>query len=611
MGRRDMIDFFAQQERALTRSRWIAAAFAGSFFAVSLLLAVSTLYALAYAAEWGQIEALHHPHLLVTLSLLMPLLVLGGAALPLGLEMSHGLGAFLRSLGGHSLQEEANPQLRRLLSEILEEMSIASGIPPPELFLIDEKGINACSLGWSRHQAVIGLTRGAACRLSRDELQAVIAHEFSHLLHGDVRLNTRMLLWMAALEGCYPLGRKMLLGLFRRPPPGLAPLWIWMRILPFFLLGLICTALGALGRLLARVLQTAACRDRELVADATAIQLTRNPDGLKGAFLALGRNSLRARLSHSAFDALAHMLFADPKVYLFSEIFATHPPLADRIRATDPQWNGQFPDQPPPHRRFDKPDVIPEFLQAPAAETAAPAPALPAAQQTQSLGLLLRLFLSEETFTAHQQMDLIFSALPDISPEVSSWRNTWPSIPPERRLQLLELSLPALRDRPEDERHTLSHLLQQLVSCDGKLDMMELALLAETGRILSPSPPRHRPVRLSDHDAVILLLAGLAHMGNPDPDMAARCFRAGLPPLSGLFHRAETAPLPPAPLEITAMQSACEALATLSPTHQRRIFDACVAVVRANGQETTEETLALRWVAALLNLPVAFPGAAA
>jgi Zn-dependent protease with chaperone function len=228
------------------------------------------------------------------------------------------------------------------LLNVVEEMALASGTPTPPVYLMDrEDGINAFAAGFSPNDAVIGVTRGTATRLDRDELQGVIAHEFSHILNGDMRLNLRL---MGLLHGILIIG---MLGYFilrmsffsqgrRRSRDGKDGV-------PIVVIGAGLAVIGFAGTFFGNLIKAAVSRQREFLADASAVQFTRHPDGIAGALKKIGGFAQGSSIENPNAPIASHMFFGRATSG-FNAMFATHPPLAERIRRVDPSWDGEFPE---------------------------------------------------------------------------------------------------------------------------------------------------------------------------------------------------------------------------------------------------------------------------
>lgn len=253
-------------------------------------------------------------------------------------SLSKGGRVVAESLGGRLLATNADdPQERRLLN-IVEEIALASGIPSPPVYLLDnERGINAFAAGLSYEDAVIGVTRGALERLNREQLQGVIAHEFSHILNGDMLLNMKLLAVLHGILMINEAGRTIMRHSSRRS---------YSRSRRdvnggFFVFGLCLFVIGWLGQFFGDLIKSAVSRQREFLADASAVQFTRNPDGIGSALQVIGGYSAKSVIQHSASHEVGHLFFSSAYTNFLS-LFATHPPLEDRIRRVLPRWNGRF-----------------------------------------------------------------------------------------------------------------------------------------------------------------------------------------------------------------------------------------------------------------------------
>ncbi len=233
-------------------------------------------------------------------------------------------------LGGTRVGADTTDPLKRRLRNVVEEMAIASGVPVPQVYVLErEAGINAFAAGYSPANAAIAVTRGALVNLNRDELQGVIAHEFSHVLNGDMRLSTRLIGLLFGLTVIAMIARTIL----RLAPRGGGGRKGGGGILVIFLAALVVLALGWIGLFFGRLIQAAVSRHRESLADASAVQFTRDPQGLRNALVKIGALGAGSRFADADAEEVAHLLFAEG----IGRAFATHPPLVERIREIDPQ----------------------------------------------------------------------------------------------------------------------------------------------------------------------------------------------------------------------------------------------------------------------------------
>ena len=255
--------------------------------------------------------------------------VMGGSLLKIN-ELSHGGRALAMRMGGRQVGANAAEPDQRKLMNVVEEMAIASGVPVPAVFVLEEEGgINAFAAGHSTSDAAIGVSRGCIQLLTRDELQGVIAHEFSHILNGDMRLNMRLIGWVFGILCLTIIGKLLLRSRGRKNP---APV-----------IGLVLVVVGFIGVFFGRLIQSAVSRQREFLADASAVQFTRNPGGLAGALKKIGGLSGGSRLSTEYADEAGHLFFGNALSEGWFSLWSTHPPLQERIRRIDPGFDGTFP----------------------------------------------------------------------------------------------------------------------------------------------------------------------------------------------------------------------------------------------------------------------------
>ncbi|WP_439133206.1 M48 family metallopeptidase [Pseudomaricurvus sp.] len=257
------------------------------------------------------------------------------------MQLSGGGEKVAESLGGRRLQPNTADADERKLLNVVEEMAIASGTPVPPVFLLDEDGINAFAAGYDANDAVIGVTRGCMKLLNREQLQGVIAHEFSHILHGDMRINIRLIgilhgILIIGLLGSILLRSGMYSQGFSsrrdKDNSGIAMLG----------LGLGLVILGYAGTFFGKWIKAAVSRQREFLADASAVQFTRNPDGISQALQKIGGFSHAAEIRHPNAEEYSHMYFGEAILSSMNSLMATHPPLETRIKRIDPNWNGEY-----------------------------------------------------------------------------------------------------------------------------------------------------------------------------------------------------------------------------------------------------------------------------
>ncbi len=339
------MDFFQRQDSARRRTRWLVVYFAGAILGLAC-----TFYIIALPPYFhGNPEAvgsLWHPELFqVVVSVVLIIVALG--SLIKAIKLRKGGNAIALALGGRPLTAPATDPDERELQNIVEEMSIASGVPVPASYVLDrEPGINAFAAGFRPEDAVIGVTKGAMQFLTRDELQGVIAHEFSHILNGDMRLNLRLVAWLQGILWIAIAGKGLLEGARRCVPwksesddlkkAGLGLFFFGSAV------GVIIYGLGSVGLFFGHLIKSAVARQREFLADAAAVQFTRNPTGLANALKKIGGLANGSRIRSPLAEEASHMFFGNGLGNSWFGIFATHPSLKKRIKLLDPNFDGRF-----------------------------------------------------------------------------------------------------------------------------------------------------------------------------------------------------------------------------------------------------------------------------
>lgn len=330
------MDFFQAQDLARRKTWRLVLLFALALISLMVITNVLVMVTLGLTStEAGDELAISEiePGLFVAISIAVVAVVGFGSAYKIaslrggGARVAESLGARLLVPGSGDIHEQ------RVLN-IVEEMAIASSTPVPPVYLMEEDAINAFAAGFSPADAVVGVTRGAITKLQREELQGVIAHEFSHILNGDMRLNIRLI---GLLHGILVLG---IMGYYLMRTAGVSRRGKNGNGIIFLGLGLI--VIGAAGTFFGNLIKAAVSRQREYLADASAVQFTRSSDGIAGALKRIGGDQVGSKLSNPGAAEISHALFSQGVSTSFAALFATHPPLSQRIERLQPQWNGEF-----------------------------------------------------------------------------------------------------------------------------------------------------------------------------------------------------------------------------------------------------------------------------
>ncbi len=330
------MDFFARQAATRRQSRWMVFLFIIAVIAIVIAidLVVVTTVAVLSLEDGGLLASedlsLTRYPIAVVVSTIVVLGTIGISSLVRTVTLAAGGGKVAEQLGGTRVSADTTDPLRRRLRNVVEEMAIASGVPVPQVYVLDrEAGINAFAAGYSPANAAIAVTRGALVHLNRDELQGVIAHEFSHVLNGDMRLSTRLIGLLFGLTVIAMIARTILRfsprSSGRKSGGGLAVIYV---------AALVVLVLGWIGLFFGRLIQAAVSRNRESLADASAVQFTRDPGGLRNALVKIGAWGAGSRFADADAEEVAHLLFAEG----IGRVFSTHPPILERIREIDPSF---------------------------------------------------------------------------------------------------------------------------------------------------------------------------------------------------------------------------------------------------------------------------------
>jgi Zn-dependent protease with chaperone function len=334
------VDFFEHQEVARKNTTRLIVLFAVAVAAIAFLIYGLVLFIAAVKLHMP-FDSWWQPRIFVP-CLFGTLFMIGGGSLWKIHQIGKG-GAFIAErVGGRRVDPASTDPYERRILNVVEEMAVASGTPVPPVYVLDhERGINAFAAGRTVNDAVIGVTAGATQVLDRDELQGMIAHEFSHILNGDMWLNLELIGIVHGIELIGLVGRMLIRttprsGRRRGKHNGVA-----------IGLGLALMAIGGIGSVCGRLIRLGVSRQREYLADAAAVQFTRNPEGVAGALKKIGGYGPGSHLGHPGRAEMSHMFFGSGlPPWDLSFIFSTHPALNDRIKRIDPRFDGVYPKLP-------------------------------------------------------------------------------------------------------------------------------------------------------------------------------------------------------------------------------------------------------------------------
>lgn len=536
-------------------------------------------------------------------------------------------------LGGRLVATDSQDPAERQLLNVVEEMAIASGIAVPPVYILEEPGINAFAAGNSPNTAVIGVTRGALERLGRDELQGVIAHEFSHIFNGDMRLNLRLIGVLHGILLIAMLGWQLL---------RLRPERTWRHrggtsasaLVPF--MGLCLIVLGSIGHFFGQWIKATISRQRELLADASAVQYTRNAGGLAGALKKIGATG--SGLRAPAAPQYSFACFASAVSGWLQSMFATHPPLELRIRRLDPRWDGRYPVIMPvgaaggvqPRAQTDRaargevaavPSVDAILARAGTLDGAAvglarelldaiPSRLRAAAETPYSATAVVYALLMDERRDVAERQARILAAMadPSVALHARALRAEVMAAGDRLRLPLAEIAMPALEALSADQYRRFRGVVEELIAADQHTSFGEWILrrfvlrrLDEAFSLRSPAIERHiDPETLGD--AVSTVLSALARLEHRNEEQAAeRAFRAGAEALSGLRL---TVRFMPERIELRGLDTAFDRLESLDVGGKEAVLRACISCALHDRRMSIRCYELVRTLAACLDCPL-------
>jgi Zn-dependent protease with chaperone function len=626
------MNFFEHQAAARRTSTRLVALFA--LAVIAIVVAVDLAVMLVFGRGHGAGGIL-------LFTTLVTLAVIGGASMYRIASLRGGGESVALQFGGTPVPEDTTDRYLRRLRNVVEEIAIASGVPMPGLYVLEhESAINAFAAGYSPSDAAIAVTRGALEKLNRDELQGVIAHEFSHILNGDMRLNIRLIGVLFGIMVMGIIGRKLMLhgGMSRNSRDGVAV---------FLVMALVAIVIGYIGLLFGRMIKAGISRTRESLADASAVQFTRQTAGLAGALKKIAGVHEGSRLGTRAeTEEISHMLFGDGVG--FSGLFATHPPILKRIQALEPGFRAESLEQLQAQWRAAPPNGLDEDARMglagahdalPAASSqinvtpamVASQVALPEAddyrradaivntipddlrelarQRERVMPLLLALLLGGDDTVLGKQRSEITARLGAAAADeaFASRQRLSAHLHPMQRLPLAALAFPVLRLRPRPDLDAFIDTVFAVVNADGEVSLFEYCL----GRLLqvqvreSLDPARYarfgrrKPGNVKSEFAT--LLAVVARAGNPDnPAEAQRAYLAGMQRVLPRDH----VPYAPPANGVLSLEAVWEPLDALDPLAKQVMVEAITAAASHDGRISVAEAELLRTICGVLHCPL-------
>jgi Zn-dependent protease with chaperone function len=630
------MDFFEHQEKARKKTKRLIA-----YFVLAVALMIAVIYVLiagiflhSKAGKAAGPGWIWDPGLFLGIAAGTIAVITVGSLVKIG-ELSAGGSALAMRMGGRQINPNTRDPDERKLMNVIEEMSIASGISVPPVFVLEsEKGINAFAAGFKSGDAAVCVTRGCMKLLTRDELQGVIAHEFSHILNGDMRLNMRLMGIVFGILCLTIIGRILLSTRGRKNP------------LP--LVGLVLVLLGWVGFFFGRLIKSAVSRQREFLADAAAVQFTRNPDGLAGALKKIGRVAWGSRVGAASAEEASHFFFGNAVGQSWLNFLETHPPLEERIRRIDPSFDGKFPrvaveseerpmarDLPP--RVAGLPTIAarsgsggtvgtPVSAAAVLSTLGSPTPhhldraagllaALPdvvvqaAHEPFDANALVYALLLSVDVSARNDQLrELERQTIPGLFLATSRFLPLIAELDRPTRLALVEMVLPALRGLTGEQYERFACDVKSLIEADQGIDLFEYALQKMLMRHLEP---QFKPTRKAVTQYYVLkpvvadcavLLSALARFGQDDPKEIEKAFHAGVEAIGQQQHHFEL--LGREKCNLPEIDQALDRLVELASPLKKCVLIACAHAVASDGVLKSREAELLRAIADTLDCPI-------
>lgn len=635
------MDFFQAQDRARRNTVKLVVLYLLAVISIIVTVYIVVILAFGYAGHAPpaatMAERLWHPDTFLYVALIILAVISIGSLFRMS-QLRKGGSAVAEMLGGRKIEPSTRDPKEQQLINVVEEMSIASGLPVPDVYVMDrEENINAFAAGFGADDAAIGVTRGTLDKLNRDELQGVIAHEYSHIFNGDMRLNIRLIGILNGILLLHVMGMILMRSMMfsgMRGGGGRQGKGGGGAIVAMMVLGLALVIVGYIGMIFGRMIQAAISRQREYLADAAAVQYTRNPGGLAGALRKIANTKKGGKINDGHAMEMSHMFF----VSSFGKMFATHPPVGERIKAIDPSGLAQEDQQKKKIRSELEKDHVAgsakkqEQTGFAGHEALKPEVILAAIgtmqrEQIDRAGQLLRKIPTVLRQAAHEPMDaeaLVYALLlaTGEEKEVPEWlTEVHGAEMPDRVeyfvrqlsrgrrewfLPLAELSMPALRLMSEQQYNQFRETVERLVKEDQKTSLFEFALEKMIVRQLDTAfakkkSPKVRHKNLKGLGSEIqVLLSTLAHAAQKDTEPA---WQAGLNQINQ-FLSEQISLLPEESCDLESLDNALTEIAASSNTVKKYVLTAAIHSVTADQQISLEERELLRAVSEAIDCPM-------
>ena len=620
------MDFFQHQERARRKTGLLVLYFILAVAAVVLCVNLALLLAFVWMDVQLVPPSQWFSHPLTLWITLFTLLVMVCGCLFKTWQLRRGGKGLAAMLAARPIDPDTRHGDEKKLINVVEEMSIASGIPAPQLYVLDkEEAINAFVAGFRPSETVLVVTHGTLKKLDRNELQGVIAHEFSHIFNADMRLNLRLIAVLAGILAVGKIGEFMLRGSSRRSTSN-------RKGNSLILVALALVVVGYLGLFFGRLIKAAISRQRELLADASAVQFTRNPAGLAGALIKI-RNGDGSHLDSVHAEDMSHMCFGETLGFRFRNLLATHPPLDDRLGALGSDWVARARSRARSATQAATPSTasVPEGVSAFQGDSGASVePSTSRRVGTVSdadLGYARTLLetlpadLHKKLHNPHQAELALYALIlssSDSEPQrllqnaglgehlsdLLPLRQQLSELGSRLRLPIIDLALPTLKGQPSAQRKAILERLTSLTQADQRTTLFEWTLVALARQQLDDHARRNRHTRFNRYRAVAgelqLAFSVMTWASGARDEQARALFRQAS---HGLLPEARTL-LPLSQCSSQRLGQALDRLADLSPLLKGPVIDGLADLVLVDGKVQVSEAEMLRAIAALMECPL-------
>ena len=620
------MNFFTYQDQARSNTRKLVFLFVAAVLSLILITSLLVIFVFAFYGQNQDQFAVNidlvTSDIFLTASVAVIAVVALGTLFRMG-QLRGGGKVVAEALGGRLLNTNTRDADERRILNVVEEMAIASGTPVPPVYLMEDEAINAFAAGYGPRDAVIGITRGCIRELSREELQGVVAHEFSHIFNGDMRLNIRLMgllygILVIGLIGYHVLRSTRYRGAARSGKGNAGAILV---------LGVGLLVIGYGGTFFGNLIKSAVSRQREFLADASAVQFTRNPDGIGGALKKIGGYKDGTLINSADAREISHMLFCSGIKSALSGLFATHPPLSERIRRIDPQWDGKLAYGGQVEKATGGTDGTSHFAGSGTADSAVASVGNPSAAHLGMAAATLGkipVLLQEEAHNSQGATLLIYSLLISLSDTAIAEKQqaivkgsladndylafiqlekAMAVIAREDYLSLIDLALPSLKQLSKQQYRSFMATLGKLIMADNDISLFEWCLFKILRSNLDDRPDRRQKaltLQSLDKECTVLLSV-LAACGHGDAQAAGSAFTQAakfLDPGKALTFQ------PQAGSDMKLLEQALDRLNHVKPLQKPMLLKAMVTCINADGRVTPEESELLRAVGSLLDCPI-------